>query len=68
MLFVFDEYSSPEAIITLVGIIANLTALSIMFLINIEDSKPFIITESIIGGVYLALLLIALGLRVNQED
>lgn len=68
MLFIFNKYDSPEVIITMIAIIANLTALSIMFLINIEDSKPFIITESIIGGVYLTLLLISLGLKANQQD
>ena len=65
--FIYDEFGSPSSILTTILFASNIIALSIMFGINLIDAKPLIITETIIGGTYIMLLLVSLAIKDKKD-
>ena len=66
-IIVFKTFDSPESLITVVAMVANLIATIIMFSNNISDPKPLIITESVIGGLYVVLLMLSFALKSSNK-
>ncbi|MBR2505796.1 MAG: hypothetical protein IKB70_02480 [Bacilli bacterium] len=67
-ILLIKKFDSPETIVTIIAMVANLIATVIMFATNLTDSKPLIITESIIGGVYVVLLALTIGLKGTAKQ
>lgn len=61
MPFTFKEVDSPASILTFILFVGNLVATIILFSIPVTEAKPLIITETIIFGLYLAFIFVALG-------
>lgn len=64
---IYDEFGSPSSILTIILFVANVVAMSIMFGLNSTDHKALIITETIIGGSYIMLLLVSLAVGNKQK-